>query len=316
MMIARRSLKIRVTLGLGVLLVSAIVAPAWAQDKGSLNPRPLPVLARPDDPKTPAKELFGRKVTAAAMSPRTIGFYSKGCLAGAAALPINGSTWQVMRLSRNRNWGHPKLVQLIERLSEKGAKVGWPGRLVGDMSQPRGGPMLTGHASHQVGLDADVWLTPMPDRELTVEEREEMSATMVVAPDRKDVDPNVWTPAHTALIKAAAEEPEVERIFVNPAIKKALCREAGSDRAWLSKVRQYWGHDYHFHVRIRCPSDSPECKGQDPIPAGGDGCGRELDHWFTDAILHPKPPPTPPTPRPGPKMADLPATCRQVLMAP
>ena len=64
-----------------------------------------------------------------------------------------------MRLSRNRNWGHPKLVEFLERLSAKGAKVGWPGLLVGDMAQPRGGPMLTGHASHQVGLDADIWLT-------------------------------------------------------------------------------------------------------------------------------------------------------------
>src|SRR5881296_524284 len=220
-------------LGCATLLMSAIGMPAAAQDKGSLIPRALPPLANPDDPKTPAKQLFGRKTDAAHMAPRTVGFYSKGCLAGAAALPINGRTWQVMRLSRNRNWGHPKLVELLERLSENGAKVGWPGLLVGDMSQPRGGPMLTGHASHQVGLDADIWLTPMPARELTAVEREEMSATMVVATDRKDVDPKVWTPADTALIKAAAEEPAVERIFVNAAIKKALCREAGDDRTWL-----------------------------------------------------------------------------------
>src|SRR5262245_58938531 len=110
MMIARRPLMTRFS---GLLLASAIGAPgaALAQDKGSLNPRPLPALARPDDPKTPAKELFGRKTNAAAMKAQTIGFYSKGCLAGAEALPINGKTWQVMRLSRNRNWGHPKLVE-------------------------------------------------------------------------------------------------------------------------------------------------------------------------------------------------------------
>src|SRR5262245_31425947 len=315
---ARRLL---VTLGcviLGCAALSIIGTPASAQDKGSLTPRVLPALAKPDDPKTPAKELFGRKTDAAHMEARTIGFYSKGCLAGAAALPINGRTWQVMRLSRNRNWGHPKLVALLERLSDKGAKVGWPGLLVGDMSQPRGGPMLTGHASHQVGLDADIWLTPMPDRELTQREREEMSATMIVAPDRKDVDPNVWTPAYTAIIKAAAEEPEVERIFVNAAIKKALCREAGNDREWLHKVRPYWQHDYHFHVRIRCPGDSPECKPQEPVLVG-DGCGKDLDWWFTDAVLHPKPAPpptTPPKPRPQITLNDLPPACRQVLHSP
>src|SRR5262245_12296804 len=216
---------------------AAMLGAATAQDRGSLEPKALPPLADPDNPAMPAKELFGRKTTPANLQTRSIGFYAHGCLAGAKALPINGRTWQVMRLSRNRNWGHPRLISLLERVSAKAARVGWPGLLVGDMSQPRGGPMLTGHNSHQVGLDADVWLTPMPDRELTRLEREDMSATMVVAPDRKDVDANVWTPAYTAIIKAAAEEPEVERIFVNAAIKKALCREAGSDREWLHKVR-------------------------------------------------------------------------------
>ena len=298
------------------LALAALLAPssATAQDKGTLNPNPLPPLAKPDDPATPAKELFGRKTAPAPLQARTIGFYSKGCLAGAVALPINGPTWQVMRLSRNRNWGHPKLIEFLERLSAQAPKTGWHGLLVGDISQPRGGPMLTGHASHQVGLDADIWLTPMPDRQLSREEREQMSATMVVAEDRKDVDPQVWTPAHVNLIKAAAKDPEVARIFVNAAIKKALCRDDGNDRHWLGKVQPWWGHDFHFHVRINCPSDSPECTPQPPRPAD-DGCGAELDHWFTEAILHPKPSP-PSKPKPGPRMADLPAACRQVLLAP
>src|SRR5207244_3645050 len=130
-------------------------------------------------------------------------------------------------------------------------------------------------------------------------------------------DPTIWTPAHGAIIKAAAEDPLVERIFVNPAIKKALCREsAGTNRTWLSKVRPYWGHDYHFHVRLRCPADSPDCKPQPPV-AAGDGCGKELDGWFTEAILHPKPEPNPNPPKPRYlTMADLPAACRAVLLAP
>jgi penicillin-insensitive murein endopeptidase len=288
---------------------------AAAQDKGSVDPQPLPPLAHPEDPATPAKELFGRKTEPAPLQARTIGFYSKGCLAGAVALPINGATWQVMRLSRNRNWGHPELVQFLERLAAQAPKTGWRGLLVGDMSQPRGGPMRTGHASHQVGLDADIWLTPMPNRQLTRVEREEMSATMIVREDRLDVDPQVWTPAHVNLIKTAAKDSQVNRIFVNAAIKKALCRDAGSDRHWLGKAQPWWGHDFHFHVRLDCPSGSPECTPQPPRPAD-DGCGKELDHWFTDAVLHPRPSPTPPKPRPALRMADLPATCRQVLLAP
>jgi penicillin-insensitive murein endopeptidase len=286
---------------------------AYAQDKGSVNPEPLPPLANPDDPDTPAKELFGRKPGPARLEARTIGFYSKGCLAGGIALPINGRTWQVMRLSRNRNWGHPSLVRFLERLAEQAPQTGWRGLLVGDLSQPRGGPMRTGHASHQLGLDADIWLTPMPDRQLTRLEREEMSATMIVAEDRKDVDPRVWTPAHAAVIKAAASDRMVERIFVNAAIKKALCREPGNDRAWLGKVRAWWGHDYHFHVRLRCPPGDDDCRPQPP-PDGGEGCGKDLDHWFTEAML--RPPEKPPKPKPPLKMADLPAACRQVLLAP
>ena len=293
-----------------------IAGAAKAQDKGTLNPQPLPPLAKPDAPGTPAKELFGRKATPASLEARTIGFYAKGCLAGGVALPINGRTWQVMRLSRNRNWGHPQLVQFLERLADQAPKTGWRGLLVGDMSQPRGGPMLTGHASHQIGLDADIWLTPMPDRELSRLEREEMFATMVVRDDRKDVDPKLWTPAHGNVIKAAAKDPLVQRIFVNAAIKKALCREAGSDRSWLHKVQPWWGHDYHFHVRMHCPPDSPECTGQPERPTD-DGCGKELDHWLSPAVLNVRPDPgPPPKPRPGPRMSELPAACKQVLLAP
>ena len=141
-----------------ILLAVAVAdtAAARAQDKGSVDPRPLPPLANPGDPKLGAKELFGRKVLPAAMPTRVLGFYAKGCIAGAEPLPINGDTWQVMRLSRKRNWGHPELVAFLERFGQNAKKVGWNGLLIGDMGQPRGGPTISGHASHQTGLDADI----------------------------------------------------------------------------------------------------------------------------------------------------------------
>jgi penicillin-insensitive murein endopeptidase len=295
----------------------ASAAAARAQDKGDVNAKPLPPIAKPNDPKLGAKELFGRKILPAAMPTRLVGFYAKGCIAGAEALPINGETWQVMRLSRNRYWAHPNMVALLERLAAKVHKdAGWPGILVGDMSQPRGGPMFTGHASHQVGLDADIWLTPMPNRQLSRNEREEMSAVMMVRADRLDIDPQAWTPSHLAVIRAAAQEPSVQRIFVNAAIKKALCREAKGDRSWLAKVRPMYGHDYHFHIRIRCPPGSGECEGQ-PEPSASEGCSaRDLAYWFKDSVIHPKPPKVPPKPKPPMTLAQLPAACRQVLAAP
>ncbi|HLI98923.1 MAG TPA: penicillin-insensitive murein endopeptidase [Bradyrhizobium sp.] len=292
-------------------------AAAMAQDKGSVESKPLPPLTNPNDPKLGAKELFARKILPAAMPTQVIGFYAKGCIAGAQALPINGKTWQVMRLLRNRNWAHPDMVALLERLSEKVHKdAGWPGILVGDMSQPRGGPMFTGHASHQVGLDADIWLTPMPERTLSRNEREEMSAVMMVRPDRLDIDPNTWTPNHLTVIRDAALEPSVQRIFVNAAIKKALCREAKGDRNWLSKIRPMYGHDYHFHIRIKCPPGSNTCESQ-PDPSDGEGCAAaDLAYWFKDEVIHPKPPAEPPKPKPPMTLAQLPAACRQVLAAP
>ena len=168
-----RALVIAFATGIGPALATGLEAGRAASTvdttpPGTLNPKPLPPLAHPDAKDTPAKELFARKLTPYPGPARAIGGYADGCMEGAEQLPITGPTWQVMRLSRNRNWAHPDMVKLLERLSAKAHKdAGWPGILVGDMSQPRGGPMITGHASHQVGLDADVWLTPMPDHVLT-----------------------------------------------------------------------------------------------------------------------------------------------------
>jgi penicillin-insensitive murein endopeptidase len=271
-------------------------------------------------PEWAAKRQFGSQTTGAPMAARAIGSYAKGCLAGATALAVDGQNWQVMRLSRNRMWGHPDLIKLLEQLARRApAEAGWPGLLVGDISQPRGGPMLTGHASHQIGLDADIWLTPMPNRTLTRSERENMSATNMARSDWMDIDPNVWTPNHTRIIRLAAKNSNVHRIFVNPAIKKALCREAGSDRGWLRTVRPMWGHNYHFHIRMGCPAGSAGgCFEQDEPPTG-DGCGQELTDWLNQqhkAIFGPKRPAGPRKPPPPPMSVDaLPPGCREVLVA-
>ena len=298
---------------LALLALAAATWPAQAQDKGSISPKPLPPLANPDDPTTPAKQLFGRKAEPTRQQPKVIGFYARGCLAGADSVPTDGEAWQVMRLSRNRNWGHPLLVDFLLKTSGKLRRDGvWPGFLIGDMAQPRGGPMITGHASHQIGLDADVWLTPMPAHTLSRGEREEMSATDVVRDDKLDVN-GAWTPAHLAMIRAVAKEPQVQRIFVNPAIKKAMCRDATGDRAWLNKVRPMWGHNYHFHIRLSCPAGQEGCQSQDPTPPG-DGCDASLSWWFRDSVLHPKPNPFA-KPKPPMTMAALPGECRAVLSA-
>jgi len=275
-------------------------------------------------PVLTAKQLFGTVKSPAPLKARAVGFYSRGCLAGGKPIAVDGPGWQVMRLSRNRNWGHPDLVATIERLARETTEhKEWPGLLVGDMSQPRGGPMISGHASHQVGLDVDIWLTPMPDRTLTRREREDMSAVSTLK-NAGEVDPKVWGEGQFKLIKRAASYAKVERILVHPAIKKALCEAAGTDRSWLSKVRPYFGHYYHFHLRIGCPSGSGNCQHQPPVP-GGDGCDTELKDWLKRVAPKPKKPPVeakkptqpakPAKPKPEITLADMPADCKAVLTA-
>jgi penicillin-insensitive murein DD-endopeptidase len=279
---------------------------------------------KPVPPKQPpARVLFGAATAPAPLASRSIGSYAKGCLAGGVSLPINGPDWQVMRLSRNRNWGTPQLLDYLERLaSDARALDGWPGLLVGDMSQPRGGPMLTGHTSHQVGLDADIWLTPMPDHIMTPQEREDMSAVSMLK-DPFSVDPALFTDLQMKLIRRAASYPQVARIFVHPAIKKALCEHAkdiGKDTSWLGKVRPWWNHHYHFHVRLRCPPDWDSCENQKDV-SGDDGCGQELANWYAmlkkSAIATAQAPPTtkPWTGKPPLTMAQLPKECGTVLTA-
>ena len=260
-------------------------------------------------PRDAAKRVFGLVTSPASGPSRAIGTYAKGCIAGATALPADDPNWQVMRPSRNRAWGHPVLIAFLERLSVTAAAAAqWPGLLVGDIGQPRGGPMVTGHASHQIGLDADIWLTPMPDRRLTAAERDEMPARKFVAASGDDVDPTLWRPQHRKLLETAASSPGVARIFVNPAIKRALCRDAAADRDWLRRVRPWWGHDDHFHLRLNCPQGDPECHDQ-PVPPAGDGCGAELDWWFTPEAKHPKPAP----PERPLRVSDLPAACAALV---
>ncbi len=287
-----------------------------APAKTSSAPLP-PEKPKAAEQKLPAKVLFSEQKLPTLGHAMAIGYYPRGCLQGGVELPVDGPNWQVMRLSRNRNWGHPELVKFLERFAPLAAKAtGWKGILVGDMAQPRGGPLPFGHMSHQIGLDVDIWFMPMPGHELSKKEREEISASDLVAPDKLHVNPQTWTPADVAFIKTAAEQPEVERVLVNAAIKKELCRvEDKAHDAWMAKVRPWYGHNDHIHVRLKCPADSPNCRKQPPVPVG-DGCGeKELAFWFKDSVLHPKPgPPAPPSK--GLMLADLPPACKNVLDAP
>ena len=306
--------------GLSLAFAGAFTGSSFAETpKPASVAAPMPT-AKPAiaEEKLPAKLLFSAAKLPSLGHAMAIGYYPRGCLQGGVELPVDGPNWQVMRLSRNRNWGHPELVKFLERFAPLAAKAtGWKGVLVGDMAQPRGGPLPFGHTSHQIGLDVDIWFMPMPNHELSKKEREEISASDLVAPDRLRVNPKTWTPADVAFIKTAAEQVEVERVFVNAAIKKELCHvEDKHHGTWLEKVRPWYGHADHIHVRLKCPADSPNCRKQEPVPAGVGCSDKDLAFWFKDSILHPKPGPPPKVPPKPITLADLPPACKNVIDAP
>ena len=217
------------------------------------------------------------------MAAEAIGRPSNGCIVGAETLPLTGEGFQVVHPTRQRYYAHPALLRVIRELGREAAEKGWGILLVGDLSQARGGPMAYGHGSHQNGLDADVFFY-LPERFLPENEVENPPVAEEVAPDGKTVDSALWRPNIGALLEAAARLPEVERIFVHPAIKRELC--ATRQGEWLHKLRPWWGHTEHFHLRLACPEGSPDCVGAAPIPSGS-GCGSALDWWFSPEAVPP-----------------------------
>ena len=269
-----------------------------------------PALAKEwHEPKLPTKgptELFGGP--------------ANGCIAGAQALPPDGPGYQAVRLSRNRNWSHPQTVSFVRDLGERARAAGFAPLYIGDMSQPRGGPMRDGHASHQNGTDVDIWFNLNPKPPLPASQREIIDIVRLVTADERRIEPAQFRPEHVRLLQMAAAPANVDRVLVHYAIKKHLCEALPpAERSWLRKLRPWVGHNEHFHVRLACPPGNPNCQSQAAIPQG-DGCDSTLDWWFADAEERRKAAAAaPPSPRPrqsAPPRPKLPAQCAAVLAAP
>lgn len=254
---------------------------------------------------------WGEVATPMAGPPQSIGFYTAGCLQGAQALPLDGPGYEVIRISRNRYWGQPVLLDDIKTLASRVRALGQAHLYIGDLGGPRGGPMPSGHASHQIGLDADIWFERQPGSPRAPADREEPRLRSLVNAEDTGIDDSVFNRQHVVLLKTAAELPGLDRMFVNKFIKQRLCETVTGDRSWLNKLVVWAGHDEHFHIRLHCPPGNPQCQPQAGYYAD-DGCGAPLALWFS----HPPvtlPPPGTPMPPYRPK---LPAACAAVLRAP
>lgn len=249
------------------------------------------------------------QVTGPAPGPtQVIGFYSAGCIQGAQPLPLEGPGYEAIRVSRNRYWGHPATLDFIRTFAERVRSAGQSHLYIGDIGQPRGGPMSFGHASHQVGLDVDIWFERQPGARRAPQERENPLLRSLVRSDDASIDDTVFTEQHTALLRTAATMPGVDRMFVNKWIKQRICNTATGNRSWLRKLVPWYGHDEHFHVRLFCPPGNPQCTPQAAY-SDDDGCGEALDSWFRKAPL------VPPTTPPKPYRPKLPPACQTVLSA-
>lgn len=279
--------------------------------KSMLAALALTALALPAAAADPlAKDVFGAFRQSNGGPAGAFGGYSKGCATGNIQLPETGPTWQAMRLSRNRNWGHPQLVDFLIGLSQQATRYGWAGLYIGDMSQPMGGPMTSGHASHQIGLDADIWMLPPSSLRLTPSQRENLSSQSVVAKNGIRPSP-LWSASHHAIIRAAASDPRVARVFVDPVAKVAMCQSERGNRAYLRKIRPINAHDYHFHVRLSCPNQG--CENQ-AAPPPGDGC-EEAAQWIRNRIDPPPAAPADPDyrhPRTY-RLSELPQSCQALV---
>jgi murein endopeptidase len=109
-----------------------------------------------------------------------VGTHSAGRLEQGVRLPPEGRaffTWDpVLRRSPNRvwrRWGTDRLVRLVLRVARDfhDAHPRAPRMAVGDLSRPQGGDFgprfgYIGHASHQNGLDVDIYYPRADGREL------------------------------------------------------------------------------------------------------------------------------------------------------
>src|SRR5689334_4910954 len=66
---------------------------------------------------------------------QSIGFYTAGCLQGAEALPFDGPGYEVIRISRNRYWGQPVMLEYILALAAHIKSVGQAHLYIGDIGQ-------------------------------------------------------------------------------------------------------------------------------------------------------------------------------------
>lgn len=211
----------------------------------------------------------------------SIGGYAAGCLRGGKALESQGAGFQIMNPDRNHRFGNESLLRFLRELGAELKLKENESISIGDLALPRGGPSLDAHASHQSGLDVDIWYKSREVLESAKNTDPFRPESLVVFPDRI-VNREKFGEREIELLKRVAGKSEVDRIFVNYAIKQELCTKR-PNADWLKKVRPWYSHDAHFHVRLKCPALDTQCKPMSDLPEGN-GCDASLRAWWSPRV--------------------------------
>lgn len=205
------------------------------------------------------------------------GFYSKGSMRAAASMKQEGKGLYHLFHQRKRFYGSDGLVNLLESAAaEMSLRYPEGERLqVGDIAAEQGG-YISGHASHQNGLDVDLVYYRNDHREQIDPIGHKGFVESFVT--RGAVTANFDVARNWELVKLLYDSGRLNRIFVDGKIKEAICNfaavngELKSREETLRRLRPYVNHDDHMHVRLTCPAESAKCESQDPIPEIGSGC--------------------------------------------
>ena len=214
--------------------------------------------------------------TVAVQASEAIGYYSSGSIKGAESIQDRGTPIRKLFVQRGRFFGTQQIQDIISNAADF-VRQEFPESevlQVGDISNKNGG-LIKEHGSHQNGLDADlVYLTrngKLQSQTAAYWQEEFVKSGVVTS--------NFNTERNLALFKHLIMESEVERIFVDAAIKKHFCSYARKNNLLndfettetLRRLRVEKLHTNHFHMRIKCPTTDLKCKTQSAVPAGT-GC--------------------------------------------
>lgn len=209
----------------------------------------------------------------------SIGYYSDGRQQDASTISMQGEGYIKIFQHRHNSFGAPSMIAALEAVAKQ-LKSKYPAKdriQIADLSSKQGG-FLEGHGSHQNGLDVDIAFIRMDQTEQAPNyDQNATSGFKEVFVKGGKLTANFDVIRNWELIRLLVETKRVQRIFVDPAVKRKFCgylQEKGllqASRATLSRVKLEPDHTEHMHVRFYCPSESPQCKSQAEV-AGDTGC--------------------------------------------